>query len=54
MARIMISMSDLTEEKQWELMESIEEETGENFGDVEVSHEIYIQVDIDEEGVDFS
>ena len=46
-------MSDLTEEKQQEYAEAVENETGESFSYNEASHELYIQCDVTDEGVDF-
>ena len=54
MARIMITLVDLKPEKAEELIQAIEAETGEWYGAVEASHEIYIQVDISEDDVSFS
>jgi len=53
MKRVLIMFEDLCQDKQEEIVEAIEE-LGLNVNDVlNSSHEIYIQCDLTEEGVDF-
>ena len=53
MSRILIQLCDLTSEKQMEIIEEVEKETGEMFSSVEVSHEVFIHVNISEDGIEF-